>query len=296
MLQRSLFIESGDHQLHVRHIAREGCSAGQPVLMVHGAIENGRIFYNEKGRGFGPYLAEQGFDVYILDLRGRGQTIPPIAPFDEHGQSETIIEDLPLFINYVYEQNPQPMHLVAHSWGGVLLSATFARFPYLLDKVRSQVYFGTKRRVGAFNLEVLFKVKFMWRFLAPKLAKRKGYLAAKALSFGSDDETIKSHAQSMVWTKSLDWIDEHDGFDYAKACQHIQWPPTQFIAAINDKALGHPDDVKRFMAEANYVDAKYVLLAKSQGAKRDYDHISMLTDSAAREDHFSEIAHWMEKT
>ena len=70
--QRSRYLNDGDHQLHIRHIYCEGGEQGQPVLMVHGAIENGRIFYNEKGKGFGCYLAQQGFDVYVIDLRGRG--------------------------------------------------------------------------------------------------------------------------------------------------------------------------------------------------------------------------------
>lgn len=294
MKQRSLFIEDGAHKLHLRHICNEDAPQGQPVLMVHGAIENGRIFYNEKGRGLGPFLASQGYDVYILDLRGRGETQPRLAPFDGYGQTETIVEDLPLFMEYVHSQNPQPMHLIAHSWGGVLLTSTLARFPELIEKVRSQVYFGTKRRVAAFNLEVLVKIKFMWHFLAPKIAKRKGFLPAKSMNFGSDDETIKSHLQSMKWTKTLHWTDEEDGFDYIQACRNIQWPPSKFVAAINDKALGHPDDVKRFMDEANYVDAKYVLLSKANGNAEDYDHISMLTAKTAADDHFADVVDWLQ--
>lgn len=291
--QQSLYLDAGDHQLHLRHIASSSNPQGQPVLMVHGAIENGRIFYNEKGRGLGCYLASQGFDVYIIDLRGRGETIPPMRPFDQYGQTETIVEDLPLFFEFVHQRNSQPIHLMAHSWGGVLLTSMLARFPQLLDKVASQVFFGTKRRVGAFNLEVLLKIKFMWRFLSPKIAKRKGFLPAKKMNFGSDDETIKSHYQSMKWTKTTDWIDADDGFDYANACQQVQWPPTWFVAAVSDKALGHPDDVKRFMAEANYVDAEYVLLSKANGHAKDYDHITMLTDKAALTDHFPQVVSWL---
>jgi hypothetical protein len=97
----------------------------------------------------------------------------------------------------------------------------------------------------------------------------------------------------MKWTKTLDWVDEDDGFDYAQACQNISWPPTQFIAAIKDKALGHPSDVKRFMAEANYVNGEYILLSKAAGNAKDYDHISMLTDKAALNDHFIAVAKWL---
>jgi hypothetical protein len=133
----------------------------------------------------------------------------------------------------------------------------------------------------------------MWHFLAPRLTAKTGFLEAKRLKFGSDDETIKSHQQGMVWTKTGHWVDSDDGFDYAKACEQVNWPPTWFIAAIKDKALGHPADIKRFMAEAHYQEAKYTLLAKKHGFERDYDHINMLTEKVAVSDHFEQIAQWM---
>ena len=76
--QESLFIQDDGYQLHLRHISKN--SAGTPILMLHGAIENGLIFYTEKGKGLACYLAAQGFDVYVADLRGRGQSTPIINP------------------------------------------------------------------------------------------------------------------------------------------------------------------------------------------------------------------------
>ncbi|MFT4925277.1 MAG: alpha-beta hydrolase superfamily lysophospholipase [Phenylobacterium sp.] len=302
--QQSLYIPDGAHQLHLRHVSNSNASdssdtrakPGQPVLLVHGAIENGLIFYTKKGKGLACYLAGQGFDVYVLDLRGRGETKPRIQPFDDYGQTETIKTDLPLFIDFIYQRNPQPIHLMAHSWGGVLVTAMLARAPQYLSKVRSQVFFGTKRKIKVVNIEVLFKISLMWRLIAPVLARRVGFLPAKKIGFGSDDETIKSHSQGMHWTKSKAWIDSDDNFDYHQACADIQWPPTWFIAAVNDKALGHPKDVKGFMDEANYGEAKYTLLAKAGGFAQDYDHISMLTAAGAVDDHFVQIAQWLKGT
>ena len=297
--QESIFIEDGAHQLHLRHIFAKNKDEplnkhrGEPVFMIHGAIENGKIFYSLKGKGLACFLASQGFDVYVADLRGRGQTQPIIAPFDEYGQTETICHDLPLFLNKIKSLNPNPVHIMAHSWGGVLASSMFIRMPELLNNVRSQVFFGTKRRVKAFNMEVLFKIKFMWRTLGPRLTKKHGLLKAKKLGFGSDDETIKSHQQGMVWTKSANWVDSDDGFDYQKASEHITWPPTWFIAATNDKALGHPADVQRFMKEAGYKQANYSLLSRKNGNARDYNHITMLTDSACIDDHFTHLVIWL---
>ena len=45
LLQQSLFVPCGEHRLHVRHIQPGVAVHADPILMVHGAIENGRIFY-----------------------------------------------------------------------------------------------------------------------------------------------------------------------------------------------------------------------------------------------------------
>ena len=71
----SLYVKvDGGPQLHLRHFP----GPGHPVFLVHGAIENGRIFYSDNGKGFAPYLQKQGFDVYVLDLRGRGKSLPTL--------------------------------------------------------------------------------------------------------------------------------------------------------------------------------------------------------------------------
>ena len=58
-----------------------------------------QIFYTEKGKGLGCYLAEQGFDVYVLDLRGRGKSTPLINAESDYGQHEAITHDIPLLID-----------------------------------------------------------------------------------------------------------------------------------------------------------------------------------------------------
>lgn len=296
--QESLFIPDGEHQLHLRHIVSDSNAESdhKPVVfMVHGAIENGKIFYTEKGKGLACYLAEHGFDVYVMDLRGRGESIPRIRPFDDYGQTETILHDLPLLFNYIHARCEQPIHLIAHSWGGVLLTSMLARFPEMLPNVASKTYFGTKRSISVFNTRKFFTVDMFWNRLARLVAKKKGYLPAAKMNFGSDDETIKSLEQSVAWVKRGDWVDTDDQFDYRHACEAINWPPTWHITAINDTVLGHPVDVKRFADEAGQSNARMTLLSKENGNKHDYDHIDMLTHKLAVEDHFPDVVSWLKQ-
>jgi pimeloyl-ACP methyl ester carboxylesterase len=288
--QESLFLSQGDHQLHLRHIWK--INGGTPVFLLHGAIENGLIFYTKKGKGLACYLAEQGFDVYVADLRGRGASTPRISAGDSHGQFEAITEDIPLFINYITEKTQQNIHLIAHSWGGVLLASTLARFPALAEYIRSKTCYGTKRMVTVKSIEKFFKVNMLWSYLAPKLAKNKGFLDAKKHGFGSDNETQQSLADSVAWVRKNAWCDHKDGFDYSLAAKAVNWPPTWHLTGSKDKVLGHATDVNLFIAESN-PEATFTLLSKSSGYKQDYDHINILTHPSAVDDHFPTLVEWL---
>jgi pimeloyl-ACP methyl ester carboxylesterase len=292
MKQESLFITQGINQLHLRHIWK--VPNGVPIFMLHGAIENGRIFYTQTGKGLACYLAEQGFDVYVADLRGRGQSTPKIDAKSTHGQLEAITEDIPAFLEYIVERSQQKVHLIAHSWGGVLLASCLVRYPDILAQVRSQTCFGTKRRVTVKSVEKLLKVNLFWNKVAPKVAKYQGFLDAKKHGFGADNETKKSLEQSIAWVKPGAWIDPEDNFNYQQAAENINWPPTWHFTGVNDRVLGHQQDVKLFINESSNHRAKFSVLSKSAGYGLDYDHINILTHKHAVADHFPELASWLE--
>ena len=291
MQQESIYITEGEEQLHLRHIwQRKG---GVPIFMLHGLIENGFIFYTEKGKGLACYLAEKGFDVYVADLRGRGKSLPAINSQSTFGQHETITCDIALFLEKIQSINPQKMHLIAHSWGGVLISSFLARYPNWLDKVHSKTCFGTKRVVTAKTMEAYFKLGFMWRYIAPILAKKNGYFDAKKFRFGSDSETKKSLEESITWVIPGKWHDLNDGFDYYTAAQNITWPPTWHLTGISDYALGHQQDVQLFIDECNNRNAKFSVLSKQAGNQVNYDHINILTHPNTVNDHFPKLALWL---
>lgn len=263
--------------------------------MIHGMIGNGKIFYHHSGKGLGPYLAERGFDVYVADLRGIGESTPAIGPASEHGQTETVRDDLPLLIDEVLRRSKaERLHLVAHSWGGVVLNAAMARRPDLIPHIRSSVYFGSKRRVRAQNPERWFKIDLVWRGLGSVLVERWGFLDAVKLGLGSDNETAKTHRQCTQWIVEDGWVDSDDGFDVAETLRFLHLPPTWYIAAANDYSLGHPDDVRLLMNESGPHIADFTLLSKANGNAANYDHISMLTDAVAKSDHFTAVVTWLE--
>jgi len=291
MKQQSLYIQAEKYKLHLRHISKK--STGIPVLMIHGVIENGHIFYTNKGKGLACYLAEQGFDVYVADLRGRGKSTPIISANSDFGQFEAITEDIPMFLDYITKQTNKAMHVVSHSWGGVLMASCLARYPERLSQVLTNTCFGTKRTVSVKSVEKFLKVNLFWNSFAIKLANKSGFLDAKRYGIGSDNETKKSLVESVAWVKKGAWIDPRDGFDYSDAAENIIWPPSWHFTGVKDNVLGHAQDVKAFIAESHNHQAKFNLLSKKNGHALDYDHINILTHAQAVNDHFPLLVEWL---
>ena len=291
--QESLWaeVQGTEHRLHVRRICpADQQSLGPPVLLLHGSIENGRIFYTESGKGLAPFLAERGFDVFVADLRGRGLSTPAISRGADHGQYHSIVEDLSRISDLISElRGPVAQVWGSHSWGGVFMMSHLVRFPERAKRVAGVFTLGTKRVVAAKNWDVAVKLNFVWNLLSPALCKVFGYLPAKKFGFGADSETSAFLRECRQWVKGGDWVDGFDGFDYGRAALTTSLPPLFFVAAHNDPALGNPADVRAFIRELGEQNVEFRLLARHAGSLHDYDHINMLTHPDAVRDHFVEL-------
>ena len=123
-------------RLHLRRIWRE--ADGPPILLVHGVMADGRIFYSDSGKGLAHFLADAGYDVFVADLRGRGRSTPKIDASSRHGLTEIICQDLPALHAAIHQlKGGQRLHWMAHSWGGVHMSSCLLRYPQLAAQVAS---------------------------------------------------------------------------------------------------------------------------------------------------------------
>ncbi|MBB1425535.1 MULTISPECIES: alpha/beta fold hydrolase [Shewanella] len=294
ILQNSLFIPYRDGQLHLRHIRPTSPIAlGIPILMLHGAMSNGRVFYSSSGRGLGCFLANAGFDVYVMDTAGRGLSEPKIHRDFTLGQGEVIREQLPLVQQFILQRHPlvNKVHWCAHSWGGVLMASSLARYSHLQSSVASLLTFGSKRTIKVKSFKKWLMVDFFWNRFAPFYIGRQGYFDASRLRVGMDNESSASLLQTIDWVRG-DWVDHDDNFHYAEAATKAVWPPAWFIAGKNDHVLGNPSDVRDMIDECGFSQVKYTLLAKEKGNLLDYNHAGMLTARQAEQDHFIQIKQW----
>lgn len=284
-------LPSGD-KLHLRRIYAN--PTGPVVFMVHGSIENGEIFYTTTGKGLGPHLASKGLDVWICDLRGRGKSTPKISRDSKFGQTETITEDIPAFLNHIKsERGSTPQHWVAHSWGGVLLLSAMARFPSIRDAVKTITFIGTKKSIRVWNLEKLFTIDLLWNNVFSVATRLFGFLPAVQMNIGSDNESFGTHQQTKRWVKLESWIDPVDGFDYEKQIRNIDLPPILSITGKNDKFLGHPMDVERFLKQSGAKNYKLQIFSKENGQKQDYGHVDILVHPDSKTDLYPLVSEWI---
>ncbi|WP_242928692.1 alpha/beta hydrolase family protein [Pontibacter vulgaris] len=291
----SLFIPvTATDELHLKRIYQN--PTGKPVLLVHGSIENGRIFYSRSEKGFAPYLARHDYDVFVADLRGRGKSRPPISGRSNFGQTHTLEEDFPAFINKIKQlKGDVPQYWGAHSWGGVLMLAYLAR-PVVPVQVQAMVFFGSKRRISIWSPKKFLMVDVVWNWLSKLVVSITGALPAKKMRIGSDSETRLTHRQTHHWVVQRRWLHWHDKFDYATILQQMNLPPTLYLTGANDDVLGHPTDVKNLMRETGSNQSEFKIIGKASGHLHNYDHINLLTHPDAVHDHFPLALAWFEKS
>jgi len=291
MKQSSIFIPFDGGKLHLKRIFKN--ENGKPVFLLHGSIEDGKIFYSKNLKGYAPFLAEQGYDVFVLDMQGRGLSTPTLNKNSEYGQVDVIKTDIPLSLAKIKELKGEvPIYAAAHSWGGVLMLAYLSRFEHNISKL---VLFGSKRRLTVRSWHWFTQIFLGWHLMGRLLILKFGYFPAKKFKIGSDNEPKNHFRQINKWlSPSSKWIDNIDGFNYGEALATKKLPPLLFLTGKNDTLLGHSQDVHLLASEVKKAAIDHWFLAKSEGFAEDYGHIDMLTHKNAPEDYFGKIVDWME--
>jgi polyhydroxyalkanoate synthase len=115
------------------------------VLLIHGFGQN-RYTWHTSRRSFANYLAAEGFDVFNLDLRGRGRS-RRFGALHDTIIDDYIREDVPSAIRSVLRvSGEKQVFLVGHSMGGIIGYAVAGST--MREEVAGVVTFGSPYRFG----------------------------------------------------------------------------------------------------------------------------------------------------
>jgi polyhydroxyalkanoate synthase len=118
------------------------------VVLVHGFAQN-RYTWHSSARSFSAYLADEGWDVFVAELRGHGRSrhFTHLRPssLDDH-----VREDFPAFVREATQlSGHDKVVLIGHSMGGLL---SYAAVPTVVrDRVRGVITLGSPYRFGDGN-------------------------------------------------------------------------------------------------------------------------------------------------
>ena len=276
-----------------------------PVLLVHGNFSNRGFWVSPKGIGLAPFLAERGYDAWIVELRGHG-----LSPKGPHFRSITaedhIRGDLPAAVAHIHEETGKRPFLVGHSAGGIFIASFLAAaqagedviprpppgqaaaFLPAADLFLGIALFGAQMAGG----EQYLKLPPL-AFLSATLLRVLGRLPAVRLGLGPEDEPAAEMLEFIRWKKRGGRWADSSGLSYQSALQNVRIPLIALAGARdrNDPAWG----CVKLMEAFGGSDRRFVLLSRRDGFSTDYDHIGMIVSKEAAREVWPLLADWMDQ-
>ncbi len=285
-----LKVEKNDVNIAIHNFFTD--SSDPPMVFIHGSLENGRIFYSKNNKGIAPFFARNGFNCYVIDLRGRGDSRPRVSKDFDFRQLD-VINDLLSIYKYIELSHPSKNQVwLSHSWGGVLLNCALLRFQQQMKLVNRLVHIAVKRSISTKNIQKFIAIDVVFNRLMKKQAIIQGYLPPTL--FGVDSEARSYHLDVIKWVdKDSEFLDPSDQLNYSMTAKFYDLPKSLYITAAKDPYLGNIVDVKRFIKECHHANSTLLHFSKSNGARHNYNHNDIITHEDCPVDVYPKIMKWL---
>jgi len=250
-----------------------------PVLLTHGTFSNAQVCAK-----LASFLADQGFDCWIVEWRGHGRS--------DAGRGRPDFEHLAAFdvlagLDAVRRHTGKPrLFLAGHSGGGLVLLMHLARSPDTRKRVSGLITLASQATEAGRR----------WRDKATiagfaVLNNALGRLPGPAFGLGPEDEWPGVMNQWFRWNWTRRWVG-HDGFDYGAAVREID-VPALCLAGAGDRFIAPVPGCRRLFDALGSRDKRFVLCGTSDGFAEDYDHTRIIASRAAGQEIWPVIATWM---
>ncbi|MGH1472131.1 MAG: alpha/beta fold hydrolase [Cellvibrionaceae bacterium] len=298
-------VQVGSSQLALRRCYRN--AEGTPILLLSGFLDSSQIFLpkfnssaQDKG-GLATFLASEGYDVYLADLRGKGDSWPQASRRASWGIHESICEDIPAHLAMIDKLRPGvPQFWMGQDLGSLQLLAAFGRFQsegiqgrHLFAPVVGMAHFSASRRRQVETWVAKQKYN-SWNAYCALSRLMAGYIT---LPFGESvsRETLGAFETWRQWQEEEKWVDPVDAYDYREALSATQLPPSLYITNREQELWGSPTDCRALISELGPHDGRMIIVSKKGGNERDYTVNGLLRHPSSCTDHFQQLKYWLEE-
>lgn len=252
-----------------------------PVILTHGSFSNAQTCTR-----LARYLAEQGFDCWILELRGHGRSeAGPVSPNVERFSEF----DVPAALRAVRRETQiRQLFWIGHSGGGLVLLMHLARHPEACGQIRAIVTLASQATDAGATWSGRAKI-----ILSAMATNTLGRAPGQILKFGSEEESRGVMNQWFRWNWTSRWTGE-DGFNYLEALRQIEVPALCF-AGGGDRFIAPYRGCRRLYDTLGGFDKRMVFCAKSEGYGEDYSHARIVTSRRAQREIWPVISEWLIK-
>ncbi len=249
------------------------------VILSHGTFSNGRSC-----SGLASYLAKNGFNCWVLEFQGHGESdLPKTEPDFE----SMCLEDVHAAIGYVLEQKPEnSIYWVGHSGGGLAILMYLARNPHQQSKVVKVVALASQATHAGSNFKKRLAIK-----LASLVTRLFGMAPGRLLRIGPENEFARVMLQWFSWSLSRRWTGS-DGFDYVSALEKIKIP-LQVFAGVGDTFIAPAQGCSYIYDACASSEKELNYCGKDKGFAEDYTHSRIIHSSNAAREIWPMIACWL---
>lgn len=255
---------------------------GTPVILIHGSFSNGGFWLSNNGVGFASALVEAGFDPWLLEMRGHGDS--PINQQYKQNCVEVYSKyDLPAAQEFIQEQTNQKAYWVGHSLGGVTIATAIAGAHLDQAKIRGLVLFGSQ----VSRYPILLRLP-IFRMVARLLLLKKRIIDGSKI--GPEQEPVGIAREFARWAGLFHGWKPKKGKSYWHAWREVSLPMLAFGAK---KDRGDPAKYCKKLIEQTQGDHAFYMLSKKESFSKDYGHVDMVVSKEAAEEVWPKAINWM---
>lgn len=287
----------GNYDVSLHHIqtAHNGCVAlthlpanaaeGRKGVLVltPGMFSNRRFWLSDKGIGLAAYLSDNGFDCWMFERRGLGDSDK--SHDAEHSLFHTFEHDLPAVQQYLATQGVSRACYMGHSFGGVLNALSLAKGHLQAEGVSGLVTISSQLTVGKRLLNKPYSA------VVYAITAVLGHFPAKSLGMGPENESsraMRDCCRLVAWAKDRDSRKANfwHGFDDIRC-------PVLGIGSDGD-TVDPAEGCKQLLSAMGSQQKTFIQLGKKQGHRQDYDHVGMVVSKDAQQEVWPLLLAWLE--